>query len=801
MSASTPARSRSSSSDITIITTTRAINAPLTPPVSSPVISPSAPPSSLPRTLSHHHLPLSSPAPPPASSAYASGSWWGAVTSTVKFLSGLALEDDLPSTPPPVPAAAPATPRSQLSAQGRKRMSPPATSAASSPAPLTSSSSLSRGRSQTALPGLPRPVSLHHAPSMTATPPPHPPSSRSTSSPGSPVPLPPHPSASSSRAPQPLHPSPSKNGDKEEEDATPVDSLATSPPAVAAHRRVQSASSSSPFSVSPSLSGMAVLPPPAALNFSLANSAVQLRSFQRLQSIDVVEHIEADELGPQFSPVSLRHRAASARDEHSNGLLQALSSSSSGSEEKEEAASSPAPSTPAADSPTDAAAAPSSSSQSSSATLSAPSSPPLSSGSVTRNLRLSHFHRLLSEETLDIDALRQLSWHGVPAPVRADVWRLLLGYLPLSRARREGMLEKRRAEYLSFLRQHYATLHSTAPSSAPFTSAADSDPASSSAASVSASSSSPEAEIMSQILQDVPRTCPALPFFKLPAVQKSLERVLFIFSVRHPASGYVQGFNDLVTPFYSVFLSALLPHVPDPVSTLSSLPLSEAELLGLEADCLGCLSFLLSSIQDHYTFAQPGIQRCIYRLSAVVQTVAPALHAHLESEGVAFLHFAFRWMNCLLMREWSLGCSVRLFDTFCSLCLASSSSFASFHVYVCAAFLLQFEQRLLGMDFTQLLLFLQRPPTEAWTSREVEAVIAQAYVYRSWDEKGREEQRHWDAAVAAASTGTRDDTPPMPVLCLSCTQHQRACDRSRHCLHQPRLRGGDVLRLARLWTA
>ena len=33
------------------------------------------------------------------------------------------------------------------------------------------------------------------------------------------------------------------------------------------------------------------------------------------------------------------------------------------------------------------------------------------------------------------------------------------------------------------------------------------------------------------------------------------ERILFIWSIRHPASGYVQGINDLVTPFFVVFLT------------------------------------------------------------------------------------------------------------------------------------------------------------------------------------------------------------------------------------------------------
>lgn len=31
---------------------------------------------------------------------------------------------------------------------------------------------------------------------------------------------------------------------------------------------------------------------------------------------------------------------------------------------------------------------------------------------------------------------------------------------------------------------------------------------------------------------------------------------MYIWAIRHPASGYVQGINDLVTPFFVVFLSA-----------------------------------------------------------------------------------------------------------------------------------------------------------------------------------------------------------------------------------------------------
>ena len=55
-------------------------------------------------------------------------------------------------------------------------------------------------------------------------------------------------------------------------------------------------------------------------------------------------------------------------------------------------------------------------------------------------------------------------------------------------------------------------------------------------------------------------------------VQEIFERILFIWAVRHPASGYVQGMNDLVTPFFVVFLSQFLGGssdlIPSEVPTL-----------------------------------------------------------------------------------------------------------------------------------------------------------------------------------------------------------------------------------------
>ena len=53
-------------------------------------------------------------------------------------------------------------------------------------------------------------------------------------------------------------------------------------------------------------------------------------------------------------------------------------------------------------------------------------------------------------------------------------------------------------------------------------------------------------------------------------------------------------------------------------------------------------------------------------------------------------------MNCLLIRELSITCVLRLFDTY----HAESDDFSELHLYVCAAFLANWSSNLLALhDF------------------------------------------------------------------------------------------------------
>ncbi|RYY72542.1 hypothetical protein EON63_20735 [archaeon] len=80
----------------------------------------------------------------------------------------------------------------------------------------------------------------------------------------------------------------------------------------------------------------------------------------------------------------------------------------------------------------------------------------------------------------------------------------------------------------------------------------------------------------------------------------------------------------------------------------------------LEADCYWCFTKFLDTIQDHYIHHQPGIQRCVVKLEDLVARLDPILYKHMkETHEVQFIQFAFRWCNCLLIREFPINCIVR----------------------------------------------------------------------------------------------------------------------------------------------
>ncbi|KAK7325088.1 hypothetical protein VNO77_29160 [Canavalia gladiata] len=317
---------------------------------------------------------------------------------------------------------------------------------------------------------------------------------------------------------------------------------------------------------------------------------------------------------------------------------------------------------------------------------------------ATDSARVTKFTKVLSGTMVIIEKLRELAWSGVPDYMRPTVWRLLLGYAPPNSDRREGVLRRKRLEYLDHISQYYDI---------PDTERSDD-----------------EINMLRQIGVDGPRTVPDVSFFQQQQVQKSLERILYIWAIRHPASGYVQGINDLVTPFLVVFLSEYLE---GGIDNWSMSDLSSDKISNVEADCYWCLSKLLDGMQDHYTFAQPGIQRLVFKFKELVRRIDDPVSSHMEQQGLEFLQFAFRWFNCLLIREIPFHLVTRLWDTY----LAEGDALPDFLVYIFTSFLLTWSDKLQKLDFQELVMFLQHLPTENWTHQELEMVLSRAFMWHS----------------------------------------------------------------------
>lgn len=351
------------------------------------------------------------------------------------------------------------------------------------------------------------------------------------------------------------------------------------------------------------------------------------------------------------------------------------------------------------------------------------------SGGGQRPYRVVKFQQLLSRASVDLAALRELLWSGAPdvePSLRAEAWQMLLGYLPPVRERQSQGLSKKRAEYEELKRRHYrfdpvqmAVLDADGPTG-------------SKALSVEAAAAAADADgdegvaVLKQIRVDIPRTCQGgLPLFSSTRMHRLIERVLYIWSVRHPASGYVQGINDLATPFVVVLLMAELN---SPIEKIDLDTVSDSVFDVVEAGTYWCLTKVLSDIQDHYTSGQPGIQSMVAKLKDIVRRIDEQLYRHLDEEGLDFLQFSFRWMNCLLMREFPLQCVIRLWDTYIA---EPSEGFSTFHVYFCAVFLVYWKKQLMQMDFQQVMLFMQKLPTGKWRTREIETLISEAFVLKS----------------------------------------------------------------------
>jgi hypothetical protein len=367
--------------------------------------------------------------------------------------------------------------------------------------------------------------------------------------------------------------------------------------------------------------------------------------------------------------------------------------------------------------------------------------------------RRQRFDAALNAEPVDRSSLAELAWSGVPADLsRCEVWQLLLGYRPLAQGRCKDALQRKRQEYRELRKNFYGASPAVAAAAAAAQAGEDETAASQlAAAAAGMGGSDAEAALLKQLRKDLrrpgPRGASAKSLAEHPRVQAMMERVLFVWAVRQPASGYVQGLNDVLLVLIVVSLAdgkfasrtAIGTHSLG-IELLEHL--SEDELDDMEADCYWCTVKILSEIFDHYTQDFPGIQRMSQQLREILRRIDTPLIAHLDAQGIDIFQTAFQWMACLMVRDLPIPCCIRLWDTLIAESALParggglnndkrSAGFEVFLVYFCACFTAYFSARLQAMDLEATLRFLQRVPTDEFSEADLEVLLSEAFVLKS----------------------------------------------------------------------
>ncbi|KAM9955532.1 hypothetical protein ACTFIW_000437 [Dictyostelium discoideum] len=309
--------------------------------------------------------------------------------------------------------------------------------------------------------------------------------------------------------------------------------------------------------------------------------------------------------------------------------------------------------------------------------------------------RYSKFKKILQDPIIDLEALRTLSWGGIPTDHRPLVWKLLLNYLPLEQKNHNKVLFDKRNQYKQLVNKFYHT---------PTTTAADE-------------------KILNQVRLDVPRTIPKgfsnTTLFKSAILHNCLERILYVWSLSNPLISYFQGLNDIPAQYLLVFLSQYI-HLWGDLKDLNDDILEK-----VEADTFWCFSLMMNNLKNRFIDFGEGIQRMSERLKELVKLKDSSLSDHLEEERCDFVLFSIRWMICLLCREFDYTLSTRLWDSY----IAHGPNFGHFHIYICAALITTSEwvTHLKQKEFSDAIVFLQHLPTHTWNICHIDYLLVRAY--------------------------------------------------------------------------
>eukprot|EP01112_Ceratiomyxa_fruticulosa_P000360 TRINITY_DN10325_c0_g1_i1.p1 TRINITY_DN10325_c0_g1~~TRINITY_DN10325_c0_g1_i1.p1 ORF type:complete len:595 (-),score=114.07 TRINITY_DN10325_c0_g1_i1:87-1871(-) len=360
------------------------------------------------------------------------------------------------------------------------------------------------------------------------------------------------------------------------------------------------------------------------------------------------------------------------------------------------------------------------------------STPPPSTHSLRHSNEL---RSLLSQEKVNLSALKKLSWYGIPKEYRAFVWKLLMGYLPPDRRHHEYVYSHRRKLYKELVSKHYKKHHlcememrnSTEPEIFSEGSSVNRNNNNHNLMRIPCCScfNVEDQGLLNQIRLDVPRTATkglGRSLYNSTPTRDMLVRLLYVWAKENSDVGYIQGLNDLPAQFIIAFLA---DYIDTNIEDLKVFELSEVVLMEVEADTYWCLSLMMAEMREYFVNFSEGMAFIMKKMGGLVKLRDPALSAHLEEQGCDMMVIALRWVICLLTRELSYELSQRLWDSY----LSHGEGWVDFHIYVCAAFLTLpvWSKTVQKLEFSETVVFIQQLPTSEWREDDIEELLVRAY--------------------------------------------------------------------------
>eukprot|EP01022_Parablepharisma_sp_SALTPOND_P033025 TRINITY_DN88063_c2_g1_i1.p1 TRINITY_DN88063_c2_g1~~TRINITY_DN88063_c2_g1_i1.p1 ORF type:complete len:383 (+),score=38.69 TRINITY_DN88063_c2_g1_i1:3167-4315(+) len=304
------------------------------------------------------------------------------------------------------------------------------------------------------------------------------------------------------------------------------------------------------------------------------------------------------------------------------------------------------------------------------------------------------FLKSLNVEKIDMDKIRQLAMAGIPENckgLRSVIWRLLLGQFPQNPKEWHKSMEKSKQEYEEF-KKELIIKPSLTPTDHPLSQEASSK----------WNTFFKDKQQVEEILNDIRRTRPELPFVFEPLCPSSSEthgdimtRILFLYTKLNPGIKYVQGMNEiLMMVYYTIVEDAL-----DGYTEYS------------ESEAFFTFSRLMGEVQNNFIRVLDktdcGIKMQLGSVGKILKRRYPEVWKNLKILAIEYEFFALRWVILLLSQEFDIKQTQALWDSL----LADKNRF-TFLQYLIVGLLVNQEQELLDPEFSVVMKVLQNAPKQ-----------------------------------------------------------------------------------------